>query len=422
MDTKIFESPSVAWATVDEQGRLIIPSQIAEQYGLKPGSQMRIETGKNDLRLHRPISHLTKIYVEPTNRCNITCRTCMRNIWDTQLGMMSDEIFETLINSLKNFEKLPTLHFSGIGEPLFHRKTPDFIAKANQIGCRTELITNGTLLTKNKGKELIDAGLDMLWISLDGATPESYADVRLGAELPGVIEKMRYFRKLRPGGHHPRPEIGVAFVAMKRNIHELGQVIKLGRSFGAKHFMVSNVLPYTDELQEEMLYEKSLRNITYLPSPWMPTLSLPKMDLVGNAREAFLDALTSGLNVNLAGNNLGGGNDVCIFIESGSLAVGWNGEVAPCPPLLHNHSHFLKGKPRHSYRHIVGMIQERDLQDIWNDPEYVAYRRRVQSFAFAPSTYCGGCELTDDNLTDCFWNPFPACGGCLWAQAVIQCP
>ena len=35
--------------------------------------------------------------------------------------------------------------------------------------------------------ELVDAGLDVLWVSMDGATPESYEDVRLGAELPHVL-------------------------------------------------------------------------------------------------------------------------------------------------------------------------------------------------------------------------------------------
>jgi hypothetical protein len=62
------------------------------------------------------------------------------------------------------------------------------------------------------------------------------------------------------------------------------------------------------------------------------------------------------------------------------------------------------------------------LSDIWNDDAYVAYRERVMGFAFAPCTFCGGCELLDSNETDCLGNPFPVCGGCLWAQGLIQCP
>jgi hypothetical protein len=37
-------------------------------------------------RAARPITQLTKVYVEPTNACNIACRTCIRNNWDENLG------------------------------------------------------------------------------------------------------------------------------------------------------------------------------------------------------------------------------------------------------------------------------------------------------------------------------------------------
>ena len=75
-----------------------------------------------------------------------------------------------------------------------------------------------------------------------------------------------------------------------------------------------------------------------------------------------------------------------------------------------------------SRAHLVGNVNHRDLLDIWHDPQYVAYRDHVQGFAFAPCTFCGGCEMLDGNEEDCVGNVFPACGGCLWAQGLIQCP
>ena len=73
-------------------------------------------------------------------------------------------------------------------------------------------------------------------------------------------------------------------------------------------------------------------------------------------------------------------------------------------------------------RHVIANVNRRALPEIWSDPEYVTYRQRVMGFEFAPCTFCGGCELLDDNETDCLGNPFPVCGGCLWAQGLIQCP
>ena len=89
---------------------------------------------------------------------------------------------------------------------------------------------------------------------------------------------------------------------------------------------------------------------------------------------------------------------------------------------MHTHVSYLHGKPRLNRRHVVGRVGEKTLNEIWNDPDYTAYRQRVQSFAFAPCTFCGGCELSEANEEDCLGNAFPACGGCLWAQGVIQCP
>ena len=115
---------------------------------------------------------------------------------------------------------------------MFHKDIADWIAQAKAIGATVELITNGTLLTEDKARALIASGLDNLWISIDGATPESYADVRLGAQLPLVIENVMRLRRLRKGSHFAKPEIDVAFVAMKRNMHELPEVLKLAQTPG----------------------------------------------------------------------------------------------------------------------------------------------------------------------------------------------
>ncbi len=411
------------WAQVDEQGRLVLPPETVNRYGLEPGARLRIDSETNSLRLHRPVTQLAKVYIEPTSRCNIACRTCMRNTWDETMGGMGEETFERVLDGLRAIGSRPTVMFAGIGEPTSHPRIVEMVRRVKEIGCGVELTTNGTILNARRSRQLIDAGLDVLWVSLDGATPESYEDVRLGALLPEVIENINVFRSSRrTWSYRPKPEIGIAFVAMQRNINDLPKVIELGRSLGATRFSVSNVLPYTQEMRAETLYERTLKDITYMSSVWLPTLNLPKMDINDSTRDAFFAASKSGCSVTFAGNKLSGANDVCVFVESGAMAIGWDGGVSPCPPLLHNHTTHLRRRERKLNRHLIGNIHQRDLIDLWNDPEYVAYRERVHSFAFAPCTFCGGCEMLDSNVEDCLGNKFPVCGGCLWAQGVIQCP
>jgi MoaA/NifB/PqqE/SkfB family radical SAM enzyme len=408
---------------VDEHGRLVLPAELAARYGLEPGARVRLEPEANAVRLHRPVTHLTRIYVEVTDHCNLDCITCIRANWDEHHGHMQPETFKQVLQAVGEFEPRPTVFFGGLGEPLFHPRTVDWVAQAKAAGARVELITNGTLLDERRARALIAAGLDVLWVSLDGATPESFADVRLGAELPRVTDNVRRLRKLRRGSHFPTPKIGVAFVAMQRNVHELPAVIRLGRSLGATLFMVTNVLPYTAEMQAETLYGGVVRSLTYLSAPNLPKLNLPRLDLTSErVQAAFAGALNAGCSVTFAGNSLAGANDVCHFIEGGSVSVGWDGTVSPCLALLHNYTTYLHGKPRRIQRHALGKLGERSLREIWLAPEYVAYRERVHSFAFAPCTPCGGCEMLDSNEEDCLGNGFPACGGCLWAQGVIQCP
>lgn len=423
MPDTISTKPTTAWAEVDEQGRLILPPEVAANYGLKPGAKVRLDEGQNFVRMHRPVTHLTKVYIEPTVACNLDCIICFRNAWEQPIGRMSEETFDAILAGLQELDPIPSVYFGGIGEPLFHPKTIDWIADVKALGVKVEMITNGTILTEKKTRELIDSGLDVLWVSLDGATSESFADIRMGAELPKILENLRRLFEMRKGGHFPQPEIGVAFVAMKRNINDLPKIIKMGHTFGAKYYSVSNLQSATEEMQADRLYTRTMRNIAYLPSPVLPKLSLPKMDFNEETQTALTEAFNSGCNVNFAGNNWGGANDVCNFVESGTMSIAWNGDVSPCWPLMHTHNSYLHNKLRISKKHVIGNVTKRSLSDLWFAPEYLAYRERLHNFIFAPCTFCGGCDLSEENVEDCLGNDIaPVCGGCLWAQGIIQCP
>ena len=417
-------------AQVDEEGRLVLPTEFIKQFGLRHGTKTRIDKNLNGLHLYRPVTHLAKVYIEPTNRCNLECRTCIRNIWDEPLGEMSRTTFARIVEGLRSFSPPPTVFFGGLGEPLVHPDIIEMVAQAKTLGSTVELITNGTLLTKPLSKQLIEVGLDMLWVSLDGATPESYADVRLGAALPEVLSNLAGFQEARVGlrffeyfvDYHLRPQIGIVFVAMKRNIADLPAVIRLGNRLGAHRFLVTNVLPYTPEMLNEILYSRASNDGIYMPSLQGISIQIPKMDINSMTREVLYQMMLSSHPLSFAGANLGEGNDRCPFIEKGAMVIRWDGDVSPCLPLLHDHKSYMNGYERSLRRYGVGNVMRQDLNDLWTWPEYLSFRDRVQKFDFSPCTFCGGCDLIESNEEDCFGSPFPACGGCLWAQGVIQCP
>ncbi len=414
----------------DNEGRLILPPELASLYGLEAGVQIRIDQKRNGLYLRRPVTNLAKIYIEVTNACNLKCRTCIRNVWDESGGQMDGRIFDRIVEGLNALSPKPTVFFGGFGEPLSHPGIVEMVTRVKASGATVELITNGTLLTDDMSRRLIKAGLDMLWVSLDGATPESYADVRLGAALPEVLTHLADLRRVRWGDYPPpfgfdyhlNPQVGIVFVAMKRNITDLPSVVRLGNQLGASHFLVTNVLPYTEEMCDEILYPRALTDAIYLPTHWGSRMKLPKMDVSETTRQSLYQILRGGQSITFAGAGFDESNDRCPFIESGSLAIGWEGSISPCLPLLHNHVTYLNGWERHLKRYVAGNIGELDLKSLWNGQEYVSFRERVQKFDFSYCILCGGCDLIGSNEEDCFGNRFPVCGGCLWAQGVVQCP
>ena len=200
---------------------------------------------------------------------------------------------------------------------------------------------------------------------------------------------------------------------MKRNIAELPEVINLGRKAGVSKIIISNVLPYTEDMKDEMLYHQIVN------------ANLPRISIPGTGgNEIIRDLLLkTGLDSNLMSpDQVVIKNGRCPFIESGAGAIGWDGSLSPCLPHLHSYSSFGMGYECFSRRWVIGNIMEQSLYELWNKPEHIAFRQRVKAFDFPGCTLCGGCDLSVTNETDCYGNEFPTCGNCLWAQGLIQCP
>lgn len=415
----------IHYARVNASNEIVLPSHMAKMLGISPGDEIRVEADGNGLHLHPSIHTLKRVYVEVTNKCNLTCSTCMRNVWDVSYGQMSEATFEGLISGLEALPDKPEIFLGGYGEPLSHPDILHMIERAKQNGHRVSLISNGILFTKEVIRQLIELNLDMLWVSLDGGSPECYTDVRLGDALPTVLANLtelraQKYQKFGGSSWSGYPKLGIAFVAMRRNIHDLSQVIRLGTRLGAVEFSVSNVLAHNTELLHENLYDQSLDLVAGLES--RPLIHMPWMDLRPDTMHSLALILKDLNRMEWTGSTLNRNTGQCPFIERGSLAVRWDGRVSPCLPLLYTHDHFLGERQRRSREYFVGHAGENTLPEIWNDSKYQELRKRLQDFDFSPCAFCNSCEMANENMEDCFGNTHPTCGGCLWGRGLIHCP
>ncbi len=367
----------------------------------RSGSDQEAETGYVD--------RLSRVYVEATNRCNLSCRTCVRNTWNTFPGTMLWEIFQTLLGDLEDFPTFPEIFFGGYGEPLSHPRIMDMIRLAHSRGAKTSLITNGTLLSPQLNQEIAAAGLDFLWVSLDGAHSGSYQDVRLGDHLPQILDNLK---TLQAAGLD-KPALGIASVLMKQNAADLPELLALCENLAVDSLFLTHVEVYDDSMVDEILYREEVSREKHFPSSQIELTERAGVNLARLLAREYPFRITGSLTERTSG---------CPFLDRGAAVVRWDGAVSPCLPLLYEHNTFTPSWKRRSIPYQVGRIQEQTFKDLWSNPRYHSLRKRLKEQSFSPCVTCRDCWLSYDNKQDCMGYAHPTCGGCLWAEGLIQCP
>ncbi len=156
-----------------------------------------------------------------TQRCNLRCVHCYAKA-HTEKGEdpISTEAAKVMIDDLAAYGS-PVMLFSG-GEPLVRPDLTELAQHATSKGMRAVVSTNGTLITKEKAKELKSVGLSYVGISLDGLEV-THDKFRLA---PGS------FKKALQGIENCQNEglkVGLRFTINKHNAHEVGSIFDLLR-------------------------------------------------------------------------------------------------------------------------------------------------------------------------------------------------
>ena len=352
---------------------------------------------------------LQRIIIEITNLCNLDCNICLRQSWNGVLGTMSEGVFSKLLADIEVIHPIPDVLLGGYGEPLSHPDILDLIRQLNDLGCRTSLITNGTLLTGDFAGSLIDAGLDKLWISTDSFHQQA---INFNSSFPIQSGTLTQIAEIQRFGNGQLEELdpGLSMVLAKNNQAEIltnmAQAVKLG----IRSFFITNLEAYSPQQAEELNYTLGqLRR----PGAWRKT----------NA--ALIEGIKKITSINSEVSIEGvitGNQDKCPFAERGELVVRWDGEISPCLPLLYSRTTHIGSWEHDQHSFSLGNISDRSLTEFWSDKDFFQFRERLLEDDFSPCLGCRDCWLSGDNLQDCMGFEHPTCGGCLWAAGLISCP
>lgn len=143
--------------------------------------------------------------IETTDLCNLKCPMCSRTIMDDKKTgehltknkyITKEEYIDIIDQATKHGVKSIKLQY--LGEPLMHPDIIFQVAYAKEKGVIDVMLnTNAVLLTKEMSRNLLEAGLDKLFISYDAVNPKLYAQQRVGTTMGKVIDNIYNFIQLR---------------------------------------------------------------------------------------------------------------------------------------------------------------------------------------------------------------------------------
>lgn len=277
-----------------------------------------------------------RLWVEPTNVCNLRCPMCPTPTLGGAVpkGLMSLATFERVIDQAAPYARDVNLFLGG--EPLINKQLPQMIAHARKQGIKTRLHTNATLLDEAWSHALLDAGLDFLSFSFDGADEATYQAARVGANFEAVGANIQRFAKLRAErGGGPRTVVQLIERPEWDEAERTRQREGLEARFGG-----------------------------------------PGIDAIKPIRMHNFGGL-------LPDDHFKAGRKFspCSFLWY-SLNVAYDGTVVPCCV------DFARKYP-------VGDLTQQPLMDVWNGPLLVALRERMLAGpdAVAEEPLCRGCDV-----------------------------
>jgi MoaA/NifB/PqqE/SkfB family radical SAM enzyme len=316
------------------------------------------------------------LYLETTNRCNLLCTTCPRTFEVLEPPAdMSWGLFTAIVDQFPHIARV-VLH--GVGEPMMVRELPRMIRYLKDRGTYVLFNSNGTLLSRRKGKELVDAGLDELRISLDAAEPHAFELVRGRNMFARIVRNIRAFRAMQRETCVEQPRVSLWLTGLQETVAQLNDFVRLARDIDVA--------------------EVYLQRLVYFPEG--QGLARPESALFagGDDEEGRLvreaEALARELGVTF---NASGATDPSTSLTPQDQSRPWSlcrrpwtlmyftahGRAIPCciaPFSMRGYDSFT-----------LGDATQQSLRDIWNGPRYQEFRAAL--LGDTPPRACASCGL-----------------------------
>ncbi len=181
----------------------------------KPVRRLMLATGRDRSPILPEI-----VQIESTNICNAKCVFCPRDEMHRKQGIMSLELFKKIVDECAELG-ITHVRVHNYGEPFVDRKLVDKVRYAKEKGIQeVGMISNGSLITEQVARGMIDAGLDAINISVDASGKEVFESTRIGLKYDKVIANIERLVRIRAESGKRRPKLILSFVRQNNSADE----------------------------------------------------------------------------------------------------------------------------------------------------------------------------------------------------------
>jgi MoaA/NifB/PqqE/SkfB family radical SAM enzyme len=305
-----------------------------------------------------------KIEIEHTTLCDKKCIICEHTYWNEKSENITFEDFKKII---EHFPKLKWVNLTGEGSGFLNRDFMKMIEYLRSKDISVNFVDEFDLVDEEKLRKLSELGVNCIWISMEGATKETYEKIRVGCSFDRVINNIKTLLRVKKELNSPFPTICFRFVVNKLNYHEMPKMVELVHSLG--DLGEGSKLEFVGLLKFKEIEHLYLSEI-------------PEEILEETLRKA------KQLGVNVAFNHHSESRlpppTKCAAWTEPYLMIG--GYVLPCcAVLMSNKRPFLR-------KYAFGNLFEKPFREIWYSERYRKFRKIVSKNNGKLPILCAGCR------------------------------
>jgi len=315
-----------------------------------------------------------KLQFESAGICNLRCIMCPQNHMKREKGFLKFEVFKKVYDEVRP----PYLNLTGIGEPMMNSDIFKIISYARKNGSYIKLDTNATLLDDKKIDNLLDTGIDIVSVSLDGMDKKTYESIRIGANFETVIKNLRELVK-RKKQRKSKTEIHMFLVLQKSNFRQFLDFVKFGDSIGVDSmsgtFVAEESYDKNKEINIEQCSKEDLEN-------FIEDLKKLKNKISANLE---IDELIEYVETweNKKKTNW---SKVACFYPWYAPFITWDGILTSCCYCVDKEI-------------VFGDLKKQKFKDVWNNKKIGEFRKMVSNSRVG---LCSKCEMDETYIENQF--------------------